>query len=79
MKYLILLAATCSALLAGCATETQDSANAQRSGPEETYVPTGSSIARRNVDRTTAVKTANKEELENSRMMGGGALNLPRN
>ena len=79
MKYLILLAASCTALLAGCATEAQDGASAQRSGPEETYVPTGSSIARRNVDRTTAVKTANKEELENSRMMGGGALNLPRN
>jgi len=79
MKYLILLAATCSALLAGCATETPDSAGDQRSGPEETYVPTGSSIARRNVDRTSAIKTANKDDLEKLRTMGGDALNLPRN
>jgi hypothetical protein len=77
MKHWILLAAASSALLAGCATETQDSA--QKAGPEETYVPTGSLIARRNVDKTSAVKTANKEELENSRIMGGGALNLPQN
>lgn len=79
MKHLILLAASCSALLAGCATGMQDGAGAQRAGPEETYTPTGSSIARRNVDRAGPVKTANKEELENARMMGGGTLNLPRN
>jgi hypothetical protein len=77
MKHWIMLAAASSALLAGCATETQDSA--QKAGPEETYVPTGSLIARRNVDKTSAVKTANKEELENARIMGGGALNLPQN
>jgi|AraplaDrversion2_2_1032049.scaffolds.fasta_scaffold04764_7 hypothetical protein len=77
MKHWILLAAASSALLAGCATETQDSA--QKAGPEETYVPTGSLIARRNVDRASPVKSANKEELENSRIMGGGALTLPQN
>jgi uncharacterized protein YceK len=77
MKHVILLLAGCTALLAGCATATQDSE--QKAGPEETYVPTGSLIARRNVDRASAVKSANKEELENSRMMGGGALNLPQN
>ena len=43
MKHLVLLAAACSALLAGCATESQDSAG--KAGPEETYVPTGSLIA----------------------------------
>jgi hypothetical protein len=78
MKHTMLLLIACSALLAGCATEgTQDSA--QRSGPDETYVPTGSSIARRNVDRASAVKGVSKEDVENSRMMGGGALNLPQN
>jgi hypothetical protein len=77
MKHVILLAVACSALLAGCATGTQD--GAEKAGPEETYVPTGSLIARRNVDRASAVKSANKEELENSRIMGGGALNLPQN
>jgi hypothetical protein len=78
MKHWILLAAASSALLAGCATESQDG-SAQKAGPEETYVPTGSLIARRNVDKTSAVKSANKEELENARIMGGGALNLPQN
>ncbi|CAH0232457.1 hypothetical protein SRABI118_02505 [Massilia sp. Bi118] len=77
MKHLVLLAAACSALLAGCAAESQDSAG--KAGPEETWVPTGSLIARRNVDRASAVKSASKEEMENSRVMGGGALNLPRN
>ena len=77
MKHLVLLAAACSALLAGCATESQDSAG--KTGPEETWVPTGSLIARRNVDRASAVKSASKEEMENSRVMGGSALNLPQN
>jgi hypothetical protein len=77
MKYWILLAASCAALLAGCATGTQDSA--EKAGPEETYVPTGSLIARRNVDRASAVKSASKEEMENARIMGGSALNLPQN
>jgi hypothetical protein len=78
MKQTMLLLVACSALLAGCAAEgTQNSA--QRTGPEETYVPTGSLIARRNVDRTSPVKSASKEEMENSRIMGGGALNLPQN
>jgi hypothetical protein len=78
MKHVILLAAACSALLAGCAaTGTQD--GAQKAGPEETYVPTGSLIARRSADRASAVKSASKEEMENSRIMGGGALNLPQN
>jgi len=77
MKPGVLLAASCVALLAGCATESQDSAG--KAGPEETYVPTGSLIARRNVDRASAVKSASKEDMENSRVMGGGALNLPRN
>lgn len=36
-------------------------------------------IARRNVDRNSAVKSASKEELENARLLGGGALNLPQN
>jgi hypothetical protein len=78
MKHAILLAAACSAMLAGCATTgTQD--GAQKAGPEETYVPTGSLIARRSVDRASPVKSASKEEMENSRIMGGGALNLPQN
>jgi hypothetical protein len=81
MKRFILLAAGCSALLAGCATGAQDSRQdrAQHAGPDETYVPTGSLIARRNVDRGSAVKAVNKDELENSRVIGGGALNLPQN
>jgi len=78
MKRFTLLAAGALVLLAGCAaTGTQD--GAQRAGVEESYVPTGSMIARRNVDRASAVKSASKEEMENSRMMGGGALNLPQN
>jgi hypothetical protein len=77
-KHYILLAAACAALLSGCATEgTQESA--ARTGPDETYVPTGSSIARRTVDRASAVKGISKEDVENSRMMGGGTLNLPQN
>ena len=78
MKQTILLLIGCSALLAGCATEgTQD--GAQRASSEEAYVPTGSSIARRTVDRAGAVKGVSKEDVENSRMMGGGTLNLPQN
>ena len=78
MKQTMLLLIAGAALLAGCATEgTQD--GAQRASSEETYVPTGSSIARRNVDRASAVKGVSKEDVENSRMMGGGALNLPQN
>jgi hypothetical protein len=79
MKHLILLAAACSALLAGCATATPDGASARRAGPDDTYVPTGSSIARRSIDRASPVKTANKEELENARLMGGDNLNSQRN
>jgi hypothetical protein len=77
MKQMMLLLIGCSALLAGCATGTQD--GAQRAGSEEAYVPTGSSIARRTVDRASAVKGVSKEDVENSRMMGGGTLNLPQN
>jgi hypothetical protein len=77
MKHVILLAAACSALLAGCATGAQD--GGKQAAPEETYVPTGSLIARRKVDPASAVKSASKEEMENSRIMGGGALNLPQN
>ncbi len=77
MKRMMFLAAACSALLAGCASGTQD--GAAQAAKEETYVPTGSLIARRNVDRTSPVKSASKEELENARLMGGGALNLPQN
>jgi|GEM_PF-4411870 len=78
MKSLTLLAAGALVLLAGCAaTETRD--GAQRAGAEEAYVPTGSLIARRSVDRNSAVKTANKEEFENARLMGGGALNQSQN
>jgi hypothetical protein len=78
MKHTMLLLIACSALLAGCATEGTQ-ASAQRSAPDETYVPTGSSIARRTVDRASAVKGVSKEDVENSRMMGGGTLNLPQN
>lgn len=77
MKYLILLGAFGASLLAGCTTGVQD--GERLAGPEETYVPTGSSIARRTVDRSSPVKSANKEELENARIMGGGSLNLPQN
>jgi hypothetical protein len=77
MKHVILLAAACSAMLAGCATGPQD--GAAPAGPEETYVPTGSLIARRSVDRASPVKSASKEEMENARVMGGGTLNLPQN
>jgi len=78
MKRFTLLAAGALVLLAGCAA-TESSDSTQRAGLEETYIPTGSSIARRNVDRNSAVKTANKEEFENARLMGGGALNQPQN
>jgi len=78
MKSLTLLAAGALVVLAGCAaTGTQD--GAQRASAEEAYVPTGSLIARRSVDRNSAVKTASKEEMENARLMGGGALNQPQN
>lgn len=78
MKRFTLLAASALVLLAGCAASgTQE--GAQRAGVEESYVPTGSMIARRNVDRNSAVKSASKEELENARLLGGGALNLPQN
>jgi len=73
----VLLFAGCAALLGGCASGPQDTA--QHASPEETYTPTGSLIARRNVDRASPVKTASKEEMENARIMGGNALNLPQN
>jgi hypothetical protein len=73
----ILLFAGCAALLAGCASGPEDIA--EHASREETYTPTGSLIARRNVDRASPVKTASKEEMENARIMGGNALNLPQN
>jgi hypothetical protein len=77
MKHVILLGALGAALLAGCTTAAGDTE--RLAGPEETYVPTGSLIARRSVDRASPVKTASKEEMENARVMGGSTLNLPQN
>lgn len=78
MQGLPLAALAACVLLAGCAsTGEQDAERSARM--EDTYVPTGSSIARRTVDRASAVKSASKEELENARIMGGGSLNQPQN
>lgn len=78
MQRLTLAALAACTLMCGCAANgTQD--GTRQAGPEDTYVPTGSLIARRSVDRASAVKSASKEEMENARLMGGGALNLPQN
>jgi uncharacterized protein YceK len=73
MKRFTLAVLAVTVLLSGCASDSSK-ANGHEVA-ERGYTPTGSNIPRKNSDGAGNVATADKQALENERMMNNGTMN----